>query len=323
MKHKRLEGEEYVHLIDEFMAAVRDKWPDVLVQFEDFTNDHAFSLLARYRKKYFCFNDDIQGTGAVITAGFLNAAKLSGIPLDKHRLVFLGAGSAGVGVADAIVNAMVHDESCKGLTEHAARKFFWFLDSRGLITKNRSGTLEEHKVSYAREDNGDKQYASLLEVVKNVKPTALIGLAGLDGGVFTKEIIEAMAEYNQRPIIFALSNPTKKNQNVQRKMRINLQMENVFLLRAPLLMMLSLKVKLMCLVKEIICISSLDWVLVRWLLVRRKSPKICLWSRHASFHRVLQNKNLRKEDCIPNLIGCVIFLRVLLLVFLTKLLKME
>eukprot|EP01089_Gocevia_fonbrunei_P000331 TRINITY_DN1034_c0_g1_i1.p1 TRINITY_DN1034_c0_g1~~TRINITY_DN1034_c0_g1_i1.p1 ORF type:complete len:571 (+),score=151.17 TRINITY_DN1034_c0_g1_i1:47-1759(+) len=208
MRHPRLEDTEYLPIVDEFMKAVTDKWPHVLVQFEDFSNEHAFGLLERYRKNYFCFNDDIQGTGAVVAAGFVNAVKMAEKKMSEQKLVFFGAGSAGIGVADAIVNAMI--EIQPDLTHEQARTKFWFLDSRGLITSNREGRLEAHKVSYARKDNGDQQYKTLIDVIKYVKPTALIGLAGVDGGVFTEEIITLMGENNERPIIFALSNPTKK-----------------------------------------------------------------------------------------------------------------
>jgi len=147
----------------------------------------------------------------VIAAGFLNAAKLSVKSITEQRLVFFfGAGSAGIGVADAIVNVMV--ESSPGLTHEHARQKFWFIDSRGLVTSNRGDKLEAHKIPYARNDNGNNQFKNLMDIIEFVKPTTLIGLAGVDGGYFTAEALKRMAEINERPIIFALSNPTKKSE---------------------------------------------------------------------------------------------------------------
>eukprot|EP01090_Pellita_catalonica_P019810 TRINITY_DN6846_c0_g1_i1.p1 TRINITY_DN6846_c0_g1~~TRINITY_DN6846_c0_g1_i1.p1 ORF type:complete len:278 (-),score=50.20 TRINITY_DN6846_c0_g1_i1:42-875(-) len=133
---------------------------------------------------------------------------MSGIPIEKHRLVFFGAGSAGIGVADTIVSAIVED--CKKVTEEQARRQFWFIDTRGMITKNRGDKLAAHKLPYARDDNGDTQAKTILDVIRFVKPTGIIGLAGFTGGVFTEEIIKEMAKLNDRPIIFPLSNPTSK-----------------------------------------------------------------------------------------------------------------
>lgn len=206
VRSKRVEDEQYYALVDEFLMAVKDKWPKCLVQFEDFSNNHCFELLERYRNKLLCFNDDIQGTGAVVAAGFVNAARMSGKPLQEQKLVFFGAGSAGIGVADMIVAMMVEE----GMTAEDARKQFWLVDSQGLVTKNRGDKLAAHKVPYARSDNGDVQLKNLLEVVKHVKPTALVGLAGVSGGEFTPEILKELASFSDRPIVFALSNPTSK-----------------------------------------------------------------------------------------------------------------
>ena len=132
-KHPRIPDSEYYPLVDEFLMAVKDKWPSCLLQFEDFSNDHCFELLERYRKRMRAFNDDIQGTGAVIAAGFLNAAKLSGVPLNRQRIVFYGAGSAGVGVADTIKSVMV----ANGMTAEEASKCFYLVDTKGLVTTTR------------------------------------------------------------------------------------------------------------------------------------------------------------------------------------------
>lgn len=206
-RHRRLSNEEYYPLMNEFLMAVKDKWPNALLQFEDFSNDHCFDLLEQYRNRLLCFNDDIQGTGAVIASGYLNASKLQGVPLKDQRLVFLGAGSAGIGVADGIVTTMLQEDP--SLTAEEARAKFWFVDSKGLVASNRGDKLEHHKLPYARHDV-DKVLPTLLEVVKHVKPTALIGLAGIQGGCFTPEILSELAKNTEKPIIFALSNPTSK-----------------------------------------------------------------------------------------------------------------
>merc|ERR1712137_868964 len=204
-RENRITGNAYLELIDEFMEAVYDKWPKVLVQFEDFSNDHAFLLLDRYRKKYLCFNDDIQGTGAVVLSGFINSLRVAKINPSSVKLVFFGAGSAGIGVADMIVSFI----SMKtGKNPEDVRKQFLFVDSRGLITANRGDRLASHKIPYARHDNGDVQLKSLADVVNYVRPNALIGLSGM-GGSFSKDIITMMKDNNEKPIIFALSNPTK------------------------------------------------------------------------------------------------------------------
>eukprot|EP01027_Heterolobosea_sp_BB2_P014898 GEZU01021367.1.p1 GENE.GEZU01021367.1~~GEZU01021367.1.p1 ORF type:complete len:526 (+),score=230.69 GEZU01021367.1:92-1669(+) len=205
IRRRRVRGEEFYQFADRFLTAVTKKWPNVLVQFEDFSNDVCFELLEKYRNRILCFNDDIQGTGAVILAGFINAVKVAGIPLKDHRLVFLGAGSAGIGVADQIVAWMVEE----GLTLEEARSAFYFVDSKGLVTANRA-KLEPHKVNFARKDITEN-LTTLLDVVKYVKPTGLIGLSSM-GGAFTEEIIREVSKHAQRPIIFPLSNPTSQSE---------------------------------------------------------------------------------------------------------------
>lgn len=153
------------------------------------------------------FNDDIQGTGAVILAGFINAVKQSGTPAKDQRAVFLGAGSAGVGVAKQIVEFFIKE----GLTEDQARRCFWLVDSRGLVTNDRGDKLAEHKVYFSRDDNEGKQYKSLEDVVEYVKPTILMGLSTI-GGAFTPQVLSRMAELNERPIVFPLSNPSSKSE---------------------------------------------------------------------------------------------------------------
>ena len=203
-QHRQLKGDEYYELVYEFIIAARDRWPNALIQFEDFTNDHAFSLLAKYRSRFLCFNDDLQGTGAVALAGLLAALRITGEALEDQRIVFLGAGTAAIGCADMMVTNMVEN----GLSVEQARKQFWLIDSKGLVTTGRGDKLAEHKIPYARAEGGE---ATLLDVVKQVKPTILLGLS-MQGGAFTEEVIREMHKHTAHPIIFALSNPTSKSE---------------------------------------------------------------------------------------------------------------
>lgn len=177
----------------------------IVIQFEDFKNP--FPALERYRHKFTCFNDDIQGTGAVILAGMVSAVKRTGIPVKDQRAVFFGAGSAGVGVAKQIVEFFTRE----GLTEDEARRCFWLVDTKGLITNDRGDKLADHKVYFSRDDNDGKQYKSLAEVVEFVKPTILMGLSTM-GGIFSPEILTKMAKWNGTPIVFPLSNPSANSE---------------------------------------------------------------------------------------------------------------
>ena len=204
-RRDKVTAEEEQEFLDELMEALKDRWPDIVIQFEDWKNP--FPSLARYRDHYAMFNDDIQGTGAVIMGGIIGAVKQSGIAATDHRAVFLGAGSAGVGVAQQIVDYFVHE----GMTEDQARKCFWLVDSKGLVTKDRGDKLAEHKVYFARDDNKGEQYKSLDEVVDYVKPTILMGLSTI-GGAFTAEILGKMNQWSGHPIIFPLSNPSSQSE---------------------------------------------------------------------------------------------------------------
>jgi len=201
LRQKRERGPEYDALIEEFMVAVEKLFPGVLVQFEDFGNSNAFRLLDRYQDRACTFNDDIQGTGSVALAGVLSSLHLTGGKLADQKVLFLGAGEAGLGIAENIVNVLVSD----GLTVEEARKRCWFVDSKGLIVKSRDG-LTKHKLHYAHDHAA---CADLLKAVKSLKPTMLVGVSG-QPKTFTREIVELMAQYNQHPVIFALSNPTSK-----------------------------------------------------------------------------------------------------------------
>ncbi|GJM44784.1 MAG: NAD-dependent malic enzyme [Gemmatimonadota bacterium] len=199
VRSRRLRGEAYDALIEEFVVSANEKWPGVLVQFEDFANLNSFRLLAAYRDRVCTFNDDIQGTAAVTLAGLYSALRTTGGRLRDQRLLFLGAGGAGVGIADLIVSAMTSE----GLDEEAARQRCWFVDSRGLVQRSREN-LESHKLHYAHDLPPADDLSAAIQAMN---PTALIGVSGR-GGSFTEDVVQEMARRNVRPIIFALSNPT-------------------------------------------------------------------------------------------------------------------
>jgi len=201
LRRKRLTGKAYYDFIDEFITAARKAFPRVLIQFEDFANHSAFQLLDKYRTHYCVFNDDIQGTAAVALAGLFSALRIKGGKLSEERLLFLGAGEAATGIADLVVTAMM----AEGLSEAEARKRIWLVDSRGLVVKDREG-LNKHKLPYAHEH---APVGDFLSAIKTLKPTAIIGVAAV-GGTFTLEVLRTMAEINEQPIVFALSNPTSK-----------------------------------------------------------------------------------------------------------------
>eukprot|EP00761_Pharyngomonas_kirbyi_P014552 gb/GECH01014582.1/.p1 GENE.gb/GECH01014582.1/~~gb/GECH01014582.1/.p1 ORF type:complete len:552 (+),score=112.13 gb/GECH01014582.1/:1-1656(+) len=201
LQQRRVRGQEYDELIDEFITAVHNKYKHTLIQFEDFSNMNAFRFLQKYRNKVCMFNDDIQGTSAVSVAGIYSALRIKKEKMKDQKFLFLGAGEAGIGIADLLVDALMTDG---GLSESEARHRCWFVDSRGLVVKSRMDHLTDHKIPYAHEH---QEVGSLADAVKVLKPTALIGVSGI-GRMFTRDIIESMAEFNERPIIFALSNPT-------------------------------------------------------------------------------------------------------------------
>jgi malate dehydrogenase (oxaloacetate-decarboxylating)(NADP+) len=194
----RVTGKQYDALMQEFVEAVQDKFPQAVIQFEDFKTENAFRLLNQYRDKVTCFNDDIQGTAAVALAGVLASERITGTDLKNERIMFLGAGSAATGIADLMVKAMQE----KGMSKEEARKHIFLVDSKGLVTKGRA-KIEDNKKPFAQ----DHAPASLMEAINDIKPTILIGATGV-ANTFTKEVVEAMSANNARPVIFALSNPT-------------------------------------------------------------------------------------------------------------------
>jgi malate dehydrogenase (oxaloacetate-decarboxylating)(NADP+) len=201
VRQPRLRGAAYDELMTEFVEAVQDRFPLACLQFEDFGNHNAFTLLEKWRDRICTFNDDIQGTASVALGGLLSAARMTGVEFKDMRLLFLGAGEAGIGIGDLVVQAL-RDE---GLSEDEARQRCWFVDSKGLVVNTRTD-LAEHKKRYA---HAHAPTATLLEAVHSLKPHALIGVSGTPG-TFNAEVLAAMAMYHSRPIILALSNPTSK-----------------------------------------------------------------------------------------------------------------
>lgn len=197
--HNRIKNKAYLELMDEFITAVKEKFPRAVIQFEDFNMDHAFNLLNLYRNKACCFNDDIQGTAAVTLAGIYASLKITNHSLVDKNILFLGAGSAAVGIADLIVLGLMKE----GLKKEDAYKKIYMVNSRGLVVKKMEGISDKLK-PYAH----DLKPMSFIEAIDHIKPKMLIGVTGKQG-VFTEDIIKKMAIYNRRPVIFALSNPTK------------------------------------------------------------------------------------------------------------------
>jgi len=205
LRQPRTEGQEYDEFLDEFMESVVALYgQNTLIQFEDFGKNNAFRLLEKYRDRYCTFNDDIQGTASVALAGILTALRASGKKLTDHTFLFQGAGQAAVGIAMLIAMAM---EKREGISREEALGRIWLRDSKGLVVKGRpEGGISEPKEPFAHEHAPLKD---LMEIIKDIKPTCLIGAAAIPN-VFTEEVIKEMAELNEKPIIFALSNPTSK-----------------------------------------------------------------------------------------------------------------
>ena len=207
-RNARLRGEAYFEFLDKFVNAIHNRWPRAIVQWEDFAKDAAFAVLERYRDRIPSFNDDIQGTGAVALAGLLSACRQKTEHLRDQRVVIVGAGAGGVGVASAILEGMKRE----GLSDKQARQQLFVLDGRGLITQNRIAETEyKYRIAQPAEFSEQWQTSSsipnLMEVVENAQPTILLGLSGV-AGLFTQTIIECMTQSCAQPIIFPLSNPT-------------------------------------------------------------------------------------------------------------------
>jgi malate dehydrogenase (oxaloacetate-decarboxylating)(NADP+) len=197
---RRLEGKPYFDLVDEFITAVQSRYPDALIQFEDFATPNAYALLNKYRSRVLCFNDDIQGTAAVALAGVYSSTRITGRAFKDLQIMFLGAGSAATGIADLMTSAFVEE----GLTPEDARRHLWFVDLNGLVVKGRTDLLP-HNLPYAH----DRKPLGFADAIDAIRPHVLIGATGAPG-TFTQTVIERMSQINERPVIFALSNPTSK-----------------------------------------------------------------------------------------------------------------
>jgi len=213
-RNKRVRGEDYDDFVEAFVSAVKTRWPHVLLQWEDFAGANAARLLARYRDQLCTFNDDIQGTAAIAATTLVSAVNVTGIPLEQQKIAVVGFGSAGLGITNLLAQ-FIED---KGLSKEEARSRFYAIDRYGLITETTRDVHPEQK-PYARKaqevqgwkTSGDE--ITLLDVVRNVKPTVLIGVSG-QAGAFTEEAVREMAKHTPRPIIFPLSNPTSRSEAV-------------------------------------------------------------------------------------------------------------
>jgi len=214
-QHKRVRGKEYERFIESFIKAVEQRWPHILLQWEDFSGENAMALLERYRDRLCTFNDDIQGTAAVTTATLLAAINATGVPLREQTIAMFGSGSAGIGIVDLLIAAMKKE----GLTEDQARARIYAFNRHGLLVKGCKGIRpSQEPLVRKRADVQGWQLAgnediSLLEVVRNAKVTALVGVSA-QPGAFTEDVVRAMACNAQRPVIFPLSNPTSKAEAV-------------------------------------------------------------------------------------------------------------
>lgn len=207
LNQSRLTGNKYFEIVDEFLSAINHRYPHALIQFEDFSSNNATKLLTNYRNKYLCFNDDMQGTAVVTLAALLNALYLihQSNPIEaltKQRIIVVGAGTAGLGVSQGILFNMINSGR---ITEEEAYKNFYIVDNQGCLGAGRNVQYFFQK-PWVRNDIPDK--TDLLSLIREVKPTILLGLTGI-GGLFKEEIIKEMAKYCKRPIIFPMSNPTK------------------------------------------------------------------------------------------------------------------
>ncbi|MDO6692045.1 NAD-dependent malic enzyme [Aliiglaciecola sp. 3_MG-2023] len=209
-RHKRITGEEYNDFVDMFIQAAHKRWPEVLIQFEDFAQPNAMPLLERYREQVCCFNDDIQGTAAVTLGSILAACLSKGVKLKDQKVVFVGSGSAGCGIAEMIISRMCHE----GISDAQARQQVFMIDRFGLLTDGMQGLrdFQQKLVQNPEVIKGwktENEWASLLDVVNHAKPDILIGVSG-QAGLFTEDVIRGMKANCDLPIIFPLSNPSRQ-----------------------------------------------------------------------------------------------------------------
>ena len=201
MRKTRPSTEELYSFVDEFVEAVQEVFPKCCIHFEDWTGVDAVHLLQRYRDKYCVYNDDVQGTAGIVLAGMINAAKIKGTKLKDEKYLFLGAGSAGIGLADLLCSAMVQE----GLTLKEAQSRVYMFDINGLLETTRTDLVDFQK-PYAHKHAPSRDFVAAIE---SIKPTTIIGVSTI-GGAFTQKVIESLSRINERPVILALSNPTDK-----------------------------------------------------------------------------------------------------------------
>ncbi|MBK8067468.1 MAG: NAD-dependent malic enzyme [Rhodanobacteraceae bacterium] len=212
-RHKRISGPDYDAFVEEFVSAVAERWPNILLQWEDFAGSNAGRLLERYRDRLCTFNDDIQGTASVAFGTLMAAINVTGVPLTEQRIAIVGAGAAGTGIAGLLVKAMIE----AGLSDAQARARFFVLDSKGLVAhglrevQGERALYAQSHASVAGWKLENPAEITLLDVMHNAKPTTLIGVSG-QAGAFTEAAVRAMASYVERPIIFPLSNPTSRTE---------------------------------------------------------------------------------------------------------------
>jgi len=214
-QHARIRGERYDAFIDAYVRTVTKLFPRAMLQWEDFAPGNGRRIVEKYREKLCTFNDDIQGTGAITLAAAISAVRVCGTPLRNQRVIIFGAGTAGIGIADQIRDAMVRE----GLSKEDASRHIWCVDKRGLLTTDSADPLLDYQAAYARPATESKSWkrdlpgngVSLAEVVRRVAPTMLIGASTVSGS-FTESIVKEMAAHTARPIIFALSNPTMRSE---------------------------------------------------------------------------------------------------------------
>jgi malate dehydrogenase (oxaloacetate-decarboxylating) len=211
-RHHRVRGQEYDDFIESFVSAVKTRWPHILLQWEDFAGSNAARILARYRDQLCTFNDDIQGTAAVAAATLISAINVTGVPLEQQKIVVVGFGSAGIGITNLLAE-FIQD---KGLSVEEARRRFYAIDRYGLIVENGKDVRPE-QLPYARKEGEVRGWSSqngeitLLDLVRNAKPSVLIGVSG-QAGAFTEQAVREMAKHTARPVIFPLSNPTSRSE---------------------------------------------------------------------------------------------------------------
>ncbi len=211
-RNHRVRGEAYDSFVDSFVQSVKKRWPHVLLQWEDFAGSNAARFLARYRDQLCTFNDDIQGTAAVTSATLISAINVTGVALERQKIVVVGFGSAGIGITNLLAQFMQD----RGVSEQDARSRFYGIDRDGLVTE-KSKDLRPEQMAYARKEQEVQSWRqgngkiALLDVIRHVKPSVLIGVSS-QGGAFTEEAVREMAKHTSRPVIFPLSNPTSRSE---------------------------------------------------------------------------------------------------------------